>query len=390
METVLVLDAQQRSALAVTRSLGSRGIRVITADTTADTLAGASRYSAESATYASPSEPEAFIASLLSIVERFGIDVIYPVTEISLYTLLAHRDAFGDTKLPLAPFSTIKQLANKADLVALCNSLGVAAPESLHYSTAAEAIESVSEFAYPVVIKPALSRIRIDDQWVNASVNYAIDEAAARALLTSDPALQQHPFMVQQVIQGHGAGVFLLYDQGQCIAHFTHKRVRERPPTGGVSVLSESVPTDPELLRQSQQILDAVNWHGVAMVEYKMTPEGKAYIMEINTRFWGSLQLAIDSGVDFPFLLHEATMGRRQLGPDKYRTGNRLRWLLGDLDRLYLILRNSDASVKARSSAVAQFMNLFSSNTRYETNRNGDMAPFWRELSLYWRALRGK
>tara|TARA_R100000306_G_scaffold62494_2_gene71198 strand:- start:48618 stop:49784 length:1167 start_codon:yes stop_codon:yes gene_type:complete len=388
VETVLVLDAQQRSALAVTRSLGSRGIRVITADTVAETLAGASRYSAESEVYASPSDPDAFLASINALIKKHSIDVLYPVTEISLYTLLARRDELADTRLPLAPFSTIKQLANKAELVALCNGLGVAAPQSVQYFSAAAAIDDVRKFAYPAIIKPALSRIQIDGQWVNAAVRHAADAEAATAILKNEPALQQHPFMVQQCIEGHGAGVFLLYDHGECIAHFTHRRVRERPPSGGVSVLSESVATDPALLAQSKRILDAVNWHGVAMVEYKVAADGTPYIMEVNTRFWGSLQLAIDSGVDFPFLLHEATMGRKTRGPEKYRTGNRLRWLMGDFDRLYLVLRGQNSS-RQKISETLQFLKILQPGTRYEVNRGGDLQPFWRELKLYWKALRG-
>ena len=386
METVLVLDAQQRSALAVTRSLGSRGIRVITADTVAETLAGASRFSAGNEVYASPSDPDAFITSINALITKHAVDVVYPVTEISLYTLLARRGELTQAKIPLAPFSTIKQLANKAELVALCNRLGVGAPQSVQYLSAAAAIDDVREFAYPLVIKPALSRIQIEGVWVNAAVRHAADAEAALELLKTEPALQNHPFMIQQCIDGHGAGVFLLYDHGECIAHFTHRRVRERPPSGGVSVLSESVPTDPALLAQSQRILDAVEWHGVAMVEYKVASDGTPYIMEVNTRFWGSLQLAIDSGVDFPFLLHEATMGRKTRGPEVYRTGNRLRWLMGDLDRLYLVMRQKE-SATGKFSELLQFMKVFQPGTRYEVNRGGDMQPFWRELKLYWKAL---
>ena len=84
------------------------------------------------------------------------------------------------------------------------------------------------------------------------------------------------------------------------VAFFAHKRLRERPPWGGVSVLSESAEPDPRLKALARQLLDDACWHGVAMVEFKVAPDGTPYLMEINTRFWGSLQLAIDAGVDFP------------------------------------------------------------------------------------------
>ena len=36
--------------------------------------------------------------------------------------------------------------------------------------------------------------------------------------------------------------------------------------------------------------------------------------MEINTRFWGSLQLAVDAGVDFPWLLYRMVSGENPEG----------------------------------------------------------------------------
>ena len=44
----------------------------------------------------------------------------------------------------------------------------------------------------------------------------------------------------------------------------------------------------------------ALAWHGVAMVECKRTPEGDFVLMEINAKFWGSHDLALAAGVNFP------------------------------------------------------------------------------------------
>ena len=47
------------------------------------------------------------------------------------------------------------------------------------------------------------------------------------------------------------------------------------------------------------------------MVEFKVDPrDGIPKLMEVNPRFWGSLQLAIVSGVDFPYLILK--MARRE------------------------------------------------------------------------------
>ena len=69
------------------------------------------------------------------------------------------------------------------------------------------------------------------------------------------------------------------------------------------------------------------------MVEFIVADDGTPFLVEVNTRFWGSLQLSIDAGVDFPYLLYQIFTSDRADSIHHYREGLRLRWLLGDLDR---------------------------------------------------------
>jgi predicted ATP-grasp superfamily ATP-dependent carboligase len=153
-------------------------------------------------------------------------------------------------------------------------------------------------------------------------------------------------------------------------------------------VLSESIPVDPRAEAYARTLLDSVAWHGVAMVEFRVADDGTPYLMEINTRFWGSLQLAIDAGVDFPWLLYRLACDEHPSAPAAYRTGQRLRWLLGDLDHLYLVLRDSRYPVARKLRTLMQFLRPSPFRTRHEVNRWNDMAPFWHELKAYVRDLR--
>ena len=69
------------------------------------------------------------------------------------------------------------------------------------------------------------------------------------------------------------------------------------------------------------------------MVEFKTDPrDNQPKLMEVNPRWWGSLQLSILSGVDFPYLLYKlVTEGDVEPVLD-YKVGVRCRWLLpGDI-----------------------------------------------------------
>jgi predicted ATP-grasp superfamily ATP-dependent carboligase len=85
------------------------------------------------------------------------------------------------------------------------------------------------------------------------------------------------------------------------------------------------------------RLLEALDWEGVAMVECKHDPvTDRYYVIEINPRFWGSLQLAIDAGVDFPRLLVECAIGGSPAPVTSYRTDIRSRWGWGEVDYVYL------------------------------------------------------
>jgi predicted ATP-grasp superfamily ATP-dependent carboligase len=386
---VLILDANQRSALAATRSLGRRGIHVITADQTSRTLAGASRYCRATLTYPSPSSsPDAFVAALRAAVAAQTIDLLLPMSEVTTEMILTRGGELGGVSIPFGTLDAFERLNDKRRLSEIAAELGIRVPRTFSVDSPATLQAAVDAMTFPVAAKPYRSRIPTANGWVPGEVRYARSAEELLALARDEMPFRAHPFLVQEYIAGSGQGVFALYDRGQAMIFFAHRRVRERPPSGGVSVVSESVPMDPYLQGIARRILDHVGWHGVAMVEFKVTAEGKPYLMEVNPRFWGSLQLAIDAGVDFPWLVYQLSM--RELGqsaqaiaPTQYQVGVRARWLLGDLDHLYLRLRD-ERGVKARWQALRAFFRPLGKGTRHEVNRWDDWRPFATELRQYF------
>lgn len=385
MKRVLILDANQRSALATTRSLGRRGISLVTADEMKTSLSGCSRYSEEYVQYPSPTtSPEHFITTIADLASSSNIHMIFPMTELTSALLLMHKDKLPEhVIIPMADIATIENLSNKCTLMQLAKSLKVPIPQSLFADTANKLPMDLEDIPYPLVLKPGKSWLQTESEWIHTNVKFATSPKQAAEILKSDPAFQSHPFMLQECVPGHGQGVFALYNNGRAVAFFSHKRLREKPPRGGVSVLSESISVDPTLQRYAQMLLDSVNWHGAAMVEFKVDKDGTPYLMEINTRFWGSLQLAIDAGVDFPWLLYNVASGQPITPVEEYKLGVRLRWLLGDLDSLYLTIRDKDTPFKTKLHAVGQFFTPHPFKTRHEVNRWSDPAPICYELYQY-------
>ncbi|MGB7932691.1 MAG: ATP-grasp domain-containing protein [Gammaproteobacteria bacterium] len=328
-----------------------------------------------------------FVEVLARLVKEHHIDILLPMTELTTTLLLTHKDAFPGIVIPFPEMSRVDALANKCTLMRTAESLGIPVPRTWYVDDPATIPDFKDAPSFPAVLKPGRSWLRLQDQWQRSAVKFPVDESALNSIIDSDPAFHTHPFMIQEYVAGHGQGVFALYNQGKPLAFFSHRRLREKPPGGGVSVLSESITTDPALVSHARSLLDKVGWHGVAMVEFKVAPDGAPYLMEINTRFWGSLQLAIDAGVDFPYLLYQLACGENPDPVDSYKTGIRLRWLLGDLDSLYLTLKDQHTTSRAKLMAVMRFLTPSPFKTRHEVNRWNDPGPCLCELREYLRDI---
>ena len=115
--------------------------------------------------------------------------------------------------------------------------------------------------------------------------------------------------------------------------------------------------------------------------------------MEINGRFWGSLQLAVDAGVDFPSLLLDSAQGRPPEGVVRGQPGVRTRWLLGDLDQLVTRVRKNrkaldlPPSAPGKGKAIRDFLFDFRPGVRSEVLRLSDPGPFLREVVEWFRGL---
>lgn len=384
---VLVLDANQRSALAVTRSLGRSGqYDISTADSVEDALAGASRYSQTYYRYPDPNQhPRDFIDWIREFSESHHFDLYMPTTEVTSQLLLQFQEELPQVELPFSDYSDVMALADKVSLVKLAQQTGVAVPETRFFHSRDEL--AVDQLVFPVVIKPSLSRIYRQDGWIHTQVRVAKNAAEWHKAIEEMSYLDYSPFMLQEFIPGHGSGVFCIYNKGKPVQFFAHQRLREKPPEGGVSVLSRSIPVPDDLKAVAERLLGAVNWHGVAMVEFRVSDEGKPYLMEVNTRFWGSLQLAIDAGVDFPLMLANLHLGRPSAPLDTYHVDQRLRWLLGDLDSLYIFLKGA-YPLRRKLRRILAFLSIKFYGQKHEINRLSDLKPAWIELKQYLKSLR--
>jgi predicted ATP-grasp superfamily ATP-dependent carboligase len=296
---VLVTDASRGSAISIIRSLGRRGFHVVAADSLPRSAGYYSRYTRDRLRYPPPGDaPDDTVAALLRAARDREIHLIVPVTDQIVLPLSEARDRFaGVSTLVLPDSHALASTADKLATVELARGLGVPLPTTALVATVGEALEAAPALGWPVVLKPQTSSVYRAGQAVHAfKVAYAEGPEGLEAQMRRFEG--RCSVLLQEYCRGEGHGVELLAYRGRPLAAFQHRRIREVPITGGASSFRESVPLDPRLYDHSVRLLGALDWTGLAMVEFKIGRDGPM-LMEVNGRVWGSLPLAIKSGMDF-------------------------------------------------------------------------------------------
>jgi predicted ATP-grasp superfamily ATP-dependent carboligase len=391
---VLVTDGGERAALAVVRSLAAAGHTVRVCSPRRRSLAGASRGCvAEDAVPDPLAAPDAYAAAVRALCARDGIEALLPIAEASALALLEPDARPPGVVIPFPPADVFRAACDKPRVIRAAAEAGIAVPRQRVVERPEARMEiGPADVAFPVVLKPSRSVVEADGGRGRTRVVHAADWVRLQAGLADLPRAA-YPVLVQERVNGPGTGIFLLTWDGRVRAAFAHRRLREKPPSGGVSVYRESVAPDPSLVSRAAALLAGLGWQGVAMVEMKTDAStGTPYLMEVNGRFWGSLQLAIDAGVNFPRLLLDAAFGAPAAPPPPWRPGVRSRWEWGEVDHLLARLRRSPQELDlppdapGHGRALLDFLAIRRGDRR-EVFRWRDPAPALRE-TLDWMARR--
>ena len=392
--TVLVTDAGRGSAISIIRSLGRGGWRVIAGDVTHDSLGFRSRHVSERLVYPSPVHaPTAFVQVLLDAAARRRIDLVIPVTDASMLPLSGERDRLpGTCRVAMPDPEALRMVTDKRCTLDFAAKRGIPVPRGRVVDSAAAARRAADEFGWPVVLKPIASRLYRDRTSVEAfEVSYASGPEDVDARWRSFDG--RVDVLAQEYCAGVGYGVGLLMHEGRPLAAFQHERVHEVPLTGGPSSLRRSVRLDPVLYDYSVRLMGGLRWTGLAMVEFKVGPAGPR-LMEVNGRVWGSLPLAVMSGVDFPRRLAELYLygppanGAPQL---TYRPDVRARNLPLDLKWIASALgRRRDCPLiktPGRVSGLAGLFGLLDPRCRLDLMALDDPGPAVAEIPVMLRTL---
>lgn len=376
---VLVLDGDMVPALTIARSLRNRGCEVDICSTTRRPLAGYSRSVSESYEHPDPLTEEArFIDWLHMHTQSKRYSLVVPVTERSLVPISRHRARFEHVRVAMPSQKSLELALDKEQTVALARQVNVPVPEGVTVSSLDELPGLLPSLQYPVVLKPARSLGTDKSGSSQLKVSYAFDSAEVRA--GCEHGLRFGPVLLQEYFRGEGVGIELIAKAGKILYSFQHLRLHEVPLTGGGSSLRKSQVVEPVLLEAAERLVAALEWDGVAMVEFKWNAGTRKFtLMEINGRFWGSLPLADAAGADFPSMLLDLELEGTLQSMQPYRPDVYCRKLSSDLYWYEAVMRGGEdpriVELPSRREIIRELGLLFSLRHYFDVQSLRDPLP---------------
>lgn len=318
-----------RSSYAVVWSLGRRGIDVHVGDASPLAMSRFSRY-CKSFTKLPDFfiEPKRYFELTCEALKRTGAKVLLPGHE-DVGIFCRYRDDLpSGVSIALPELDNYSIAEDKFAVLDVAQEAGCPVPKTTEVISLAELKNMARTTTYPIVIKA-----RTGNSAKGVRIVHDKDEQTDmfKELVQTFGLFHERWPIVQEFLPGEAAGVCVLYDHGRCVASFAERYLRcKEQGKFGTSTLRETYDNH-QLISKAISIMDKLEWHGVAHLDFVADGNGEFRLIEINPRLWGALALAMFSGIDFPYLWYLTALGRDNIGPGVIQNRKiKCRWLIGD------------------------------------------------------------
>ncbi len=318
-----------RSSYSVVKSLGQRSIDVHIGDESPLAMSRFSRY-CKSFTKLPDFfiEPKNYFDQTCRALKKTGAKVLLPCHE-DVGIFAEYKDRLPDDIYVAIPQSDNYSLAeDKFDFLQVAQDADCPVPKTLKITSLSHLENVTNSIELPLIVKARTG---------NSAKGVAVVHSREQVMQKFQEFVDTHNLsqdrwpIVQEFLPGAAAGVCVLYEHGHCVTAFAEKYLRcKEPGRFGTSTLRETFDNH-WLISRAVSVMDKLQWHGVAHLDFVADKDGVFKLIEINPRLWGAMALSVYSGIDFPYLWYLTAIGKDK--PDLAESQNqkiKCRWIIGD------------------------------------------------------------
>jgi predicted ATP-grasp superfamily ATP-dependent carboligase len=335
------------TGLGIARQLWGTGVRVVGLSAHPRIYGNFSRLCEVRRAPNSQENPEQLAELLLQIAKDLEGAVVFPTRDADLL-FLDHfrRELQSFYRLAIPPSSVLFRVLDKSAVSQAAVDAGIPTPRSAVIRDGVQLNCAVESVGFPCVVKPISSfHWRLGNNWNRVGERKAFSASNFNELAQLYERIRtvHAEVLLQEWIPGGDDQLAIwgghVSKQGAPIAYFTAKKIVQSPPEFGTGCVVETQ-LIPELLGSSLRLCHALDYSGIAEIEYKLDPrDGYFKLIEINPRLWDWHELGRACGVNLTSAAYCSLIGReiRPMLPNPRRA----QWVAEDALLLYLSSRIS-------------------------------------------------
>lgn len=243
---------------------------------------------------------QSWLENINAVISKKSIDVIVPIAEDEVRFFIHHKGGFNCSIIPLPELETFDIAINKLKLNSFCVAHDIPVPDSVYVENGIAKVSTVENLRSPIIIKP------LDAEGGGGIVKF-------ESLELLEQHLHEHKiqtYFLQEYVKGYDIDCSVLCDHGEILTYTIQKGFLEADTPYqqqlGITFLENN-----EVLNVIKTLMKALEWNGIAHVDLRYDEADKRYkVLEINARFWGSLEGSRHVGVNFPKLCIDRVEGK--------------------------------------------------------------------------------
>lgn len=370
MKRVLILNGYTRNSLAITRSLGKLNYRI--------DLFSKKEYSEKedrkNRKFASKYVHRVILfekgrkfESLIQTLEQGKYDYLFAGgTADSLYISKNKRELDKYVKVVSEEYDKMLRVHDKTNSNAELKSIGIPVPETFEVKSLESLKSELPPFDPPYVLKFADSY---------ASKGLEVFEGDKKDLYSH--FLSKYPGqdlpIIQQKIEGELLDSTCFAVNGAPIGILCQKRILSAWIKGGGGVINQTI-SNSEITEYTRKILKHFDWNGHLEIDWIYNKKkDKVYFLEMNPKYWGTTQLTIEAGFDFPLWSIKLLDGHDFKCAHEYKVGLTYRWVD---DEFATLIWNKYGLLKGMELWSLFFFRFLNPNIRTNIYLFSDPLPF--------------